>query len=165
MTSKLGINSKKELNKAWFDFLWATLIKAIAGFKSEISGETENLQAHHLAGKPNLWLRYLELDNGFCCTSGQHNFGFHHAGRVEAYREYAKKLRGKDIYERLELLKNKHEKISLIVIEEFLLGQLAGFNEKIIDYYQSQDYKSPIVKKQYEKLFAKISQGQLETTK
>lgn len=145
--------------REWLDFLWATLIKAIAGFKSEVSGSTENLCSHHLAGKPNNMLRYLELDNGICITNGEHTFGFHHAGRIEAYRNYAKRLRGNDIYERLELLKNRADKYRTDVIEEHLLKQLAPFTEKIVDYYQSKDYKSQKVKKMYEKLFKKLAEG------
>lgn len=145
--------------REYLDFLWATLIKSIAGFKSEISGSTENLCSHHLAGKPNSMLRYLELDNGICITNGEHTFGFHHAGRVESYRSYAKRLRGNDIYERLELLKNRSDKISKDVIEEYLLNRLAPFTEKIVDYYQSKDYKSAKVKKMYSNLFKKLAES------
>lgn len=158
---KLGGNSRKEQKKekissAWLHFLWATLVKALAGFRSEISGSPDNLQAHHLAGKPNLLLRYIEMDNGICVTSGEHNFGFHHAGNVETYRGYAKKLRGEDVYERLALLKPRHDKISLVLIEEKLLRGLAPFSEKIYDYYLAKDYKSGIIKAQYNKLFVKL---------
>jgi len=159
--SKLGTTKnlkKKELNKEWCDFLWSLLVKAIAGFKSEISGDTEDLQSHHLAGKPNFLLRYIVLDNGICITKGQHHFGFHHAGRVELYRSYAKKLRGEDIYEKLELLKNRNDKISLATIEEFLIKQLVPFNEKIIYYYQAKEYKSVKVIKMYERLFKKLAE-------
>jgi hypothetical protein len=159
---KLGSNKKlkkKELTKEWCDFLWSLLVKALAGFKSEISESTETLNSHHLAGKPNYWLRYIELDNGICITQGEHKWGYHHTGRAESYREHTKKLRGVDIYERLEWLKNKKEVIGLAAVERFLLEKLAGFNKEIIDYYQSKDYKSKKVIGMYEKLFKSISES------
>lgn len=111
------------------DTLWAKLIKLRAGNKSELSGKTERLNAHHLAGKPNYWLRYMELDNGFCCTAGEHIFGFHHAGRFMSYIKKVQALRGADIYERLEAIKSKSVKISLTEVKEFLETQLKEYEK------------------------------------
>jgi len=109
------------------DKLWAKLIKLRAGNKSELSGKTDRLNAHHLAGKPNYWLRYMELDNGFSCTAGEHIFGFHNAGRAESYRNRVKGLRGSDIYERLEQVKQRNEKISLTEVKEFLESEIQKY--------------------------------------
>ena len=67
------------------DRLWADIIKARAGYKSEISGKTENLQAHHVHKKPNLALRY-SLDNGICLTAGEH-LRFAHGPDSYAWRD------------------------------------------------------------------------------
>lgn len=111
------------------DTLWAKLIKLRAGNKSELSGKTERLNAHHLVGKPNYWLRYMELDNGFSCTAGEHIFGFHNAGRAESYRARVIALRGKNIYSKLEKIRNKNVKISLIEVKEFLESELQKYEK------------------------------------
>jgi hypothetical protein len=75
------------------DKLWADVVKARAGHKSEYSGKTERLNAHHIHGKPNYRLRY-ELDNGVSITSGEHKFIAHHTGRQENFKQWAMRLRG-----------------------------------------------------------------------
>jgi len=58
--------------------LWSEIVKANAGYVSEISGATENLNSHHIFGKSGKakCLRYA-LPNGICITAGEHNFQAH----------------------------------------------------------------------------------------
>ena len=116
---------KKECDK-----LWAECVKARAGHKSEYSkkagrqiGGDSILCAHHINGKGNYRLRYdIEL-NGICLTYGEHAFIAHRADRVEAFREFVKIRRGKDIFERLELLKGGTSK--LWAVKAYLEQELA----------------------------------------
>ena len=114
----------------WLDFLWSTLIKAKAGFKSELSGKTNDLQSHHLAQKPNKKLRYMP-ENGICVTSGEHKFGFH-GGNIEAYKEKAKIAKGYDVYESLLPYVHNKEKFNAIEIEEMLLKELKPYKMEIM---------------------------------
>ena len=58
--------------------MWSELVKANAGYKSEISGLIDNLQSHHIFGKTgkSRCLRY-SLRNGICLTAGEHNWFAH----------------------------------------------------------------------------------------
>lgn len=102
-TKKIQRVSNKVM-KAYADKLWSLAVKANAGFKSELSGKTEGLNSHHLRGKGNYSQRYSLL-NGFCCTKGEHFYGFHNTSRREQYEEKVKRLRGTDIFETLNGLK------------------------------------------------------------
>lgn len=88
---------KKTLNKRptlkQLDKLWADVVKARAGMKSEYSGKTEGLNAHHIHGKPNYRLRY-EINNGVCITSGEHFYIAHVQGRSQKFKDWAMNLRG-----------------------------------------------------------------------
>lgn len=117
--------TNKDLKKEC-DRLWRLCIRKRAGNKSELSGRTEVLQCHHLRGKPNLLLRY-SLDNGFCCTKGEHFYGFHHTGRRASYEERVKILRGKDIFDKLEAMKNINAKQDLNLIKITLEMELKGY--------------------------------------
>lgn len=113
--------------KTQCDKLWAEIIKARAGYQSEISGKTKGLNAHHIAGKPNLKLRY-DFDNGICITGGEHIFGIHHAGREQEYREKIKRVRGADIYERLSRFSKGSYKIDLKMMKIYLTAELKKLN-------------------------------------
>lgn len=89
------------LLKKYCDRLWSLLIKVRAGYKSEYSGKAEVLNAHHLRGKKSLALRY-SLENGYCCTAGEHKFGFHSIANNHKYESRVKEQRGADIFKRLE---------------------------------------------------------------
>lgn len=112
---KLGKHTKTGKKVNWVklcDELWADIIKARAGYKSEYSGKLgkkaggdEVLNAHHIVGKPNHRLRY-DFDNGICLTGGEHKFIAHHTGRQEMFRERVKQIKGEDIYDRLNALRN-----------------------------------------------------------
>lgn len=108
--------------------LWSEAVKARAGYKSEISGKTERLNSHHLAGKPNYRLRF-DLDNGYCCTSSEHGWGFHNTGRAEKYKRMVKKQRGEDIFERLEQLSWEVCKTDLSLVKLYLEQELLKFKE------------------------------------
>ena len=115
------------------DALWAECVKTRAGYCSEWSGLAGRqiggekiLAAHHLVGKAGHRLRY-DLDNGFCCTTGEHSFIFHNQGRVEAARERVKKLRGRDIFERLSLLRGS--KSDLMGVKVYLENELKKLSD------------------------------------
>ena len=111
------------------DELWSEIIKRKAGYKSEYSGKLgkkaggdEILNAHHIVGKPNYRLRY-ELENGICLTGGEHKFIAHHTGRQEMFRERIKQIKGKDIYDKLNALRNvtsKDIKLTYLFLSEKL---------------------------------------------
>jgi len=127
--------SKKKLIKEC-DSLWSEIILRKAGFRSEISGlpgrqiDKDNghiLQAHHIARKPNYRLRY-ELENGIALTIGEHKRGIHGTDE-ELYRERIKKVKGKDIYERMSLLRNSSSP-SLELIKIYLDDELLKMSEE-----------------------------------
>ena len=138
--------------KKYCDFLWALLVKARAGFQSELSGKTEALHSHHLRGKAGYILRY-NLDNGISLTSGEHKFMAHNTSRQFQFESAVKSLRGKDIFDRLEAVKNHSEPRTLAQIEEDLSRELKGYKSEVRAYYESKNYKSKEVKNNYKKLF------------
>ena len=92
------MKSESAKRKKRLDTLWADVIKARAGYKSEISGREDGaLAAHHIFGKPNLELRY-NLENGICLLNHQeHIYGVHDkndAGKRWKLEEGIKELRG-----------------------------------------------------------------------
>lgn len=105
------------------DALWSKAVKLRAGNKSEISGKTDVLNAHHLVGKPNYRLRY-ELSNGISLTSGEHFFVAHNAGRVEGFKNTVKILRGHDIFEKLHNLKWDQCKTDLTMVKLYLENEI-----------------------------------------
>jgi hypothetical protein len=105
------------------DALWAECVKARANNQSEISGKIEKLHAHHLRGKSSYRLRY-DLDNGVCCTAGEHFFGFHVAGRREKYEQIIAKKRRKDLWEYLDTLKWEVCKTDISAVKVYLTTML-----------------------------------------
>ena len=126
--SKIKIVKGKTLKKQCDD-LWAKIVKVRAGNKSELSGKTDNLHSHHIVGKPGYRLRY-ELDNGICLTAGEHFFGIHNQGRQKEYEARIKAVKGQDIFERLEKLKNEKCK-SLVFVKLYLERELKNQLELI----------------------------------
>jgi len=117
------------------DKLWADIVKAKAGYKSELSGR-EGMQiggdyvlnAHHLIGKPNHRLRF-DLSNGICITKGEHNFDAHGSRtRQEAFENKVKELRG-DIYNKLMGLK-RYTGSDLFAIKLYLENELKNIVSK-----------------------------------
>ena len=80
------VTSKKQNLKKICDQIWSECVKTKAGHKSELSGKTEKLQAHHICGKGSVYLRY-EIDNGICLTAGEHKFIAHRQDRYESFRQ------------------------------------------------------------------------------
>jgi len=109
---------KKDCNE-----LWAMIIKLRAGNKSELSGQTGLLNAHHILGKPNYRLRY-DLENGISLTHYEHFRIAHSAAKQEMFRKEIKRLRGQDIYERLEFLRRSNSKTDLRAVEIYLKSEL-----------------------------------------
>ena len=113
------------------DEIWSQVVRQRAEYESEYSGkpyDKENgiyLCAHHLIGKPNYRMRY-ELLNGFCLTLGEHKWIAHHEGRVAAFKEVVKSVRGDDIFEILDEMYrlSKTGKTDLTLIKLYLEGEL-----------------------------------------
>lgn len=133
MKKRKGISrvskSPYKLLEAECNKLWATAIKLRAGNKSEMSGKTEGLHAHHIAGKPNYRLRF-ELENGICLTSGEHFYIAHNTGRQEKFKSFVRILRGHDIYERLEALKWIQCKTDLAMVKVYLENKIKEFGSQ-----------------------------------
>ena len=136
------------------EFYWKVLIKAKAGFVSELSGGVDGLTAHHIAGKPCDALRYSH-ENGMSCTCGEHKFGYHHTGRGETYREKTKELRGADIYERLQATGREPSK-GKIYYREFLINELKPYKADIEAYLAFKDYKDKKTINQYNYLLEQL---------
>ena len=115
------------------DKLWADCVKAKAGYRSEYSGREGKqiggehvLNAHHLRGKSSYRLRY-EIKNGYCCTKGEHKYGFHVEGRKEEHENRVAQQRP-GIFDFLRMIKNeKSDDIRMIKI--YLEQQLNKFKE------------------------------------
>lgn len=130
---KKGSKNTEKLTVSKVDKLWGEVIKARAGYRSELSGAAGRqiggdaiLHPHHLRGKSTYRLRY-ELENGVCCTSGEHKFGFHHAGRREGYEQKIAAKRRPDLFEYLEKLKWEVCKTSLHSVKIFLENELSKY--------------------------------------
>ena len=111
-----------KLTKQTCDALWSKCIRELAGNKSELSGKTERLNAHHIKGKGNLALRYSLL-NGICLTVGEHFFTAHRQDRQDGFNKRVEALRGRDIWKKLDALKRcKGKKLSTyyLILEEQL---------------------------------------------
>lgn len=122
-SSKITIRQSQKTLKKECDKLWADCVKAKAGHKSEISGKTESLHAHHLVGKANFHMRYC-LENGICLTAGEHFYVAHHAGRVEDFRSVVKALRGVHVFENLNILAHYNTKVDLWGVREYFKKEL-----------------------------------------
>ena len=109
--------------------LWADCVKAKAGWKSELSGKSEGLHAHHLIGKPNYRLRF-HIENGICLTAGEHFFVAHNTGREADFKKRVRLLRGHDIFERLEEFSHYNGKTDLGGVKVYLQEQLKFYNEQ-----------------------------------
>jgi len=129
--TKVKIKKRKPLKKRC-DELLRKLCLLKAKNCSELSGKNGVLQIHHIAGKPNYYMRYL-LENCIVLTAGEHNFGIHNPNREEEYREKIKAVRGQDIYERLEQYKHSNMKTDLTLVEIYLkneINKLKGTDHK-----------------------------------
>ena len=94
------------------DNLYREVALKRAGYKSELSGKEGRqiggehiLHVHHICRKPNYRLRF-ELDNAIVLTAWEHRYGIH-GDHEEEYRQWIKKVRGDDIYDRLSLLRHE----------------------------------------------------------
>lgn len=159
--AKLGATKKlkqKELTQDWLDFLWSVAIKARAGFKDELSGETDcDLQAHHLIGKATKILRWIILENGISISTGRHKYGAHGSqSRQEDFRQAVRRLRGKDVFDELYVYKSKVEKVILADVEAFLLNRIEEHKDELIKWYATKSYKSKKVINKYNKLFERL---------
>lgn len=117
--TKKQIVKAKSKSETLFDQcerLWFEIVKLRAGFRSEISGLSKDqgnvLTAHHVNGKSNYALRF-DLRNGICLENGkEHIYGVHNSNpSISRYydnliREKMIEREGKDIYLKLEMMKN-----------------------------------------------------------
>lgn len=117
------------------DSLWASIIKARARYICEISNEpgeqaggSYQLEAHHIHGKKSYALRYSLL-SGICITDIQHNFYAHGDDEI-LYKKFIKKvmeLRGDDIIDRLQAIKDDRTEMDLDKIEQSLKLELKKY--------------------------------------
>lgn len=119
---KIKLPKKPNLKKDC-DGLWAKIVKLKAGNKSEYSGKTDSLNAHHVFGKPNFRLRY-ELDNGVCLTNGEHFYIAHIQGRKHLIEELIRNKLGKKRYQELEAMCSGSYKSFLPAIKIMLENEL-----------------------------------------
>ena len=149
--------------KARLEFYWSVLIKALADFTCEITGKPvwdypeTVLQAHHLAGKKTLALRYSLL-NGICIDRSIHGYGFHHPDKSKSttYELKATQVKGKCLWEELEKLK-KEPNESLDEYEDFLIESLKPYKQRIKDYLKLKDYKDSTTKARYNDLIGRLN--------
>lgn len=121
--TKRKIKKPKSLKKICDD-LWSYAVKLRAGNKSELSGQTENLQSHHLIQKTAGYRLRYELENGICLTQSEH-FSWHKVPIThERMREQVKTLRGENIFQRLADLKPYKGKTDLKLIKLYLENEI-----------------------------------------
>ena len=110
--------NKKLFNKC--TKLWTSIIKLKAGHKSEYSGKSGILHAHHILGKSSYALRF-DTRGGICLTAGEHNFKAHSDNNYNfqtELREIVKRREGDNIIEILEMQKNRTgARLEIIVLE------------------------------------------------
>lgn len=107
---------------------WAKIIKHRAGWKSELSGSGGIMNAHHIARKPNYYLRF-SLDNGICITQGEHKFGVH-GERAEEYRAMIIQKIGQERWDRLHALRSSAPLMTFDEAEMMLDKELAKYQNK-----------------------------------
>ena len=125
---KTKIKKPKSLKKQC-DGLWALVVKAKAEYRSELSGKTEQLHSHHIAGKDCYRLRF-ELDNGICVTAGEHFYCIHNQSRKADYEQRIRMVKGLDVYEKMEELRKIKSKTDLKLVKIYLEQKLKEFKEK-----------------------------------
>jgi len=108
--------------------MWARIIKHRAGWKSELSGATGILNAHHIARKPNYYLRF-SLENGICITQGEHKFGVH-GEKAEEYRAMIIAKIGQDRWDWLQGLRRNAPMMTLDEAETMLMRELFKYEDK-----------------------------------
>ena len=131
---------KKDLAKECYD-LWVQCVKERAGWKSELSGifgtigktgKIIGLDAHHIAGKANHWLRF-ELDNGISLITKEHIFGIHSRDPLVSHTAMSKLIDyiGMERWERLQALRHKEGKPDLQIVKQNLTTELERIKSKM----------------------------------
>jgi hypothetical protein len=101
------------------DELWAQVVKKRAGYKCERSGDTRNLQAHHIIPKSvSSALRY-DLINGCCLTKANHLYWAHRDS--VGFSEWIETKRN---IEYLKLKRHNRSKHDYAIIKLYLEGEL-----------------------------------------
>jgi len=112
------------------DDLWSRCIKARDKNRSQLSGKTENLNAHHILGKATHRLRY-HLDNGITITGGEHRFTAHgDRTRASKFEEWALRKIGGEREALLRRLKYMTGGVDLSAVELYLKTVLQRFQGK-----------------------------------
>jgi len=112
------------------DDLYSRCVKARDKNRSQWSGKTENLNAHHILGKATHRLRY-HLDNGVTITGGEHNFTAHgDRTRASKFEEWALSRVGKEKEDLLRRLKYMTGGVDLFMVELYLKTMLQRFQGK-----------------------------------
>jgi len=122
-----NLPTDKELNT-----LWAECVKERAGRRSEYSGKTDRLNAHHILGKASQRLRW-ELENGVCITGGEHKYIAHgDTTRKSKFEEWALRLRAlgdTDKMTRISALKWITGGVDKFAVKIYLEQKLAEFKK------------------------------------
>ena len=107
---KVKAKSDHKLLRDECDDLYLELIKAMAGYKCEITKQSSGepgiiLQTHHILHKSNHYMRYL-IENGICIDKRWHaKDNLATPGAKAHLEEEIKRVRGEDIY---KILSDKH---------------------------------------------------------
>lgn len=123
---KLPFSAKEftgKVSRADCDLLWAKAVKARAGYKCEKSGQTNELQAHHIIPRTNYALRW-DLENGVCLTKYEHLFWAHHDGVA-----FAKWIATKRDLKYLESKRNNRTRQDYSAIALYLTEKIKEFNQ------------------------------------
>lgn len=130
------------------DDLWSLCVKARDKHRSQRSGKTENLNAHHILGKATYRLRY-HLDNGITITWGEHHFIAHgDRTRASKFEDWALRRLGKEKEELLRRLKYETGGVDLCAVELYLKTMLQRFQGKPLSIdKQSHKLNLPITRK------------------
>ena len=113
----------------YLDRLWSQCVKARDGYKSQCSGSTENLNAHHILGKATYRLRY-SLDNGITITGGEHQY-IAHGSRTRESKFEALALGRLEVNEQeaLQRIKYLTGGVDLFAVEMYLKMMLKKFEK------------------------------------
>ena len=107
--------------------LWQQVVKARAGYKSEINCHGGIIAGHHILGKSNWWLRF-DTENGICLTTGQH-YRRHYAAESEksGIHILILKIIGTRRFNRISLLIRKSGKPDLGMVKIRLQAELKSY--------------------------------------
>ncbi len=101
------------------DKLWSNAVKARAGNRCEVCGETNELASHHFFHRWNKSVRY-NIENGFCLCRKCHCKSSEFSAHLTpfAFGQWAIQQRGQDWFLSLSKEKNQSKKFTIAEMEE-----------------------------------------------